>query len=126
MYSIPSEEEIIEAARRVFERCSRVETQKGLAELILEELDNDEYRLSGRRAKSIVLDAGIAELEVEYREMSSKGTPRKCPVCSGKVKPLKNKTIFDGTVTLGFECVSCGYWSGLHKRVPALYVFKRR
>ena len=127
MYNIPSEEEVVEAAKRVFAKRVRVETQSELAKLILNELGDDkEFRLSGGRAKRIILDNDLAILEVEYKELTETGTPRKCPVCMSKVKPLKNKTIFNGTVTLGFECTNCGYWSGLHRRIPSLYVFRRK
>ena len=126
MYSIPSEEEVVKAVKRVFASRARVETQALLARLILKILGKKEYRLSGERAKRIVLDNDLATLDVEYKELTRTGTPRKCPVCGNKVKPLKNKTIFNGTVTLGFEWVECGYWSGLHRRIPSLYVFKRK
>ena len=35
-------------------------------------------------------------------------------------------TVFGGTVTLGYRCSRCGYWTGLRKRVPTRYVFTRR
>ena len=126
MYRIPSEKEVIKAAKRVFAKLIRVETQAELARLILKELGKDKkFKLSGERAKRIILDNELAVLDVEYKELSKTGTPRKCPVCMSKVKPLKNKTIFNGTVTLGFECVNCDYWSGLHRRIPSLYIFRR-
>jgi len=31
-----------------------------------------------------------------------------------------------GTVTLGYRCERCKYWTGLKRRVPTRYIFTRR
>ena len=127
MYNIPPSDEVANAARVVFKKLRRVETQTKLAKLILKVLGKDKkYRLSPERAKKIVLESDIAEIEVEYKELAVKGTPLKCPVCMGKITPLKNRTVYNGTVTVGFECHNCGYWSGLHRKLPSLYTFRRK
>jgi DNA-directed RNA polymerase subunit RPC12/RpoP len=47
----------------------------------------------------------------------------RCPVCNTRITPVKNETIFGGSVTLGYECSFCGYWTGMKRRVPQRYVF---
>ncbi len=50
----------------------------------------------------------------------------KCPVCGARLRKVRNMTVFGGTVTLGYRCDRCRYWTGLRKRVPTRYIFTRK
>jgi ssDNA-binding Zn-finger/Zn-ribbon topoisomerase 1 len=49
-----------------------------------------------------------------------------CPVCRGKLRRLRNRTLRGGTVLVGLRCPECGYNSGRELEVPTKYVFHRR
>jgi DNA-directed RNA polymerase subunit RPC12/RpoP len=57
------------------------------------------------------------------RESDEKTAAGLCPVCGGRTEKIKNLTVYGGTVTRGYRCRACGYWTGLKKRVPTLYIF---
>ena len=82
--------------------------------------------MGGARVRRLVIDSGLVGVEIHARESEEKKGLTRCPVCGERVKKLKNMTVFGGTVTLGFKCPRCGYWSGLRRRIPTRYVFRRR
>ena len=66
VYNIPSKAEVIKAAKRVFTKRVRVETQSELAKLLLKELGNGkDYRLSGKRAKRIILENDLHHSQLQ-------------------------------------------------------------
>ena len=94
----------------------------------LEELSLPRVLLELHRASfsgALVLKSGVADLDIHCRETVRKTSLGKCPVCRSKLKRVKNLTVYGGTVTLGYHCRTCGYWTGLKQRVPTKYVFTR-
>lgn len=71
----------------------------------------------------MAIDNGLAKVEIHARESDKKTSARDCPVCGGKTFKLKNETVYGGTVTVGYKCKTCGFWTGLKQRVPTRYVF---
>jgi len=125
-YRIPSEEQIRAAIARVFQTRHEVASQRALRHLVERELRGSEnFRVGEERVRHIAIDSGIVVLQIHTREADQKRGLTKCPVCGERVKRLKNMTVWGGTVTLGFKCPKCGYWSGLRRRVPVRYVFTR-
>jgi prepilin signal peptidase PulO-like enzyme (type II secretory pathway) len=126
-YRIPKDEQILEALERVFEKRRVVNSQRGLKQLVEKELDSKKkYGVGEVRIRHLTIGIPWLEMEIHYRESAEKRAPYKCPVCKSKLKKVRNLTVFGGTVTLGFKCETCGYSSGLKRRIPIRYVFTRR
>lgn len=126
-YRIPKNDQIIDAVKSIFSRRRAVNSQRELKGLVERELQSDEkFRVGEKRLRHIVLDSGLAEIEIHCRESPEKRHLNKCPVCGTKLRKVRNLTVFGGTVTLGFKCSKCSYWSGLKRRIPMRYVFTRR
>ena len=126
-YRIPSDDVVRAALTRVFQTRHEVPSQRALKRLVEREVRGSEnFRVGGGRVRRLVIDSGLVGVEIHARESGEKKGLTRCPVCGERVKKLKNMTVFGGTVTLGFKCPRCGYWSGLRRRIPTRYVFRRR
>ena len=102
-------------------------SQRALKRLVEKDLRGEEvYRVGGPRLRQIAIDSGRLGLEIHCRETDEKKSMVKCPVCGQRLTRVRNMTVFGGTVTLGYRCSRCGYWTGLKKRVPTRYIFTRR
>ena len=103
--------------------------QDGIKEIILDPARSTPGSIVSHGHMDHLTEGGVMTpetLEIHAREANEKRGLTKCPVCGERVKRLKNMTVFGGTVTLGFKCPKCGYWSGLRRRVPTRYVFHGR
>ncbi|MFQ6060849.1 MAG: hypothetical protein ACE5KV_06105 [Thermoplasmata archaeon] len=126
-YRIPKREQILDALGNIFLRKRIVNSQRELKRLVEKELLSDEkYKVGERRLRYLALESGLVNLEIHCRESIEKRHLSRCPVCDSRLKKVRNLTVFGGTVTLGFKCPNCAYWSGLRRRVPMRYVFTRR
>lgn len=125
MYKIASDEEVVEALKKVLSAHLTVNSQYRLKKLVEKELANIEphYKVSGPRLRLLALNNNFVSIEIHARETDIKKPISKCPVCGSKLKRVKNQTIFGGTVTLGFVCWHCSYWTSIKRRVPIRYVF---
>lgn len=125
-YRIPSRERVRDALQRVLAKQKTVSSQRRLKALLEREMSNEEdYRVSGPRARTIAFESGLVEMEIECRESEERRSQHRCLVCGTPLERVKNETIFGGTVTLGYNCPHCPYWTGLKRRVPTRYVFTR-
>jgi len=126
-YRIPKAEVVAGAIARVLNTRHQVTSQRQLKRLVERDLRGDEhYRVGGRRLRLATIDSGLVDLEIHTRETSERKSQVKCPVCGSRLRKLRNMTVFGGTVTLGYRCERCHYWTGLRKRVPTRYIFTRR
>jgi C4-type Zn-finger protein len=134
MYKIPSDRQVIEALSAVFKVRRVVGSQHSLKKLVDKELrefsKDDEgkkvtYKVSQPRLRRLTIKSGVANIEIHSRESVMKTSLGKCPVCGSRLNRVKNLTVFGGTVTLGYQCKTCKYWTGLKQRVPTRYVFTR-
>ncbi len=126
-YRIPSDDDVRGALTRIFQTRHQVPSQRNLKALVEKDLATKEtFRVGEERLRHLAIDSGLIGLEIHTREAVEKKSILRCPVCEGRVKRLRNMTVFGGTVTLGFRCPKCGYWSGLRRRVPTRYVFTAR
>jgi len=124
-YHIPSDEELLEAAKKVFEKNHIVSSQHRLKLLVEKELQakKQQSHVSEPRLRMLVVRSRLVQVEIHTREGTLDKIFPKCPVCSGVLQRVKNQTIYGGEVTLEYRCRLCGYWTGKKKKIPTLYVF---
>jgi len=127
-YRKPSDTEILEAIKDALQRHGVVNSQRKMTEFVLKELKrhDSDYTVSEERVRKLAIENGLAKVEIHARESTQKTSARDCPVCGGKTVRIRNETVYGGTVTTGYRCKTCGYWTGLKQRVPTLYVFSSK
>ena len=125
-YSIPDDKEIRDALKSVIRSRKGVNSLRKLRELVIKELKikDPDYTVSSERLRKIAANAPFVSLKIKTREGKKKNLKGKCPVCGSKLKMTKNETIFGGTVTLGYKCINCPYWTTLKRRIPTRYRFE--
>ena len=124
-YRIPSDTEVVKAIKDVLDRHGVINSQRKLTELVQRSLrrHDSDYRVSEERVRKLAIANGLATLEIRCRDTKGKTSAGACPVCGGRTKRIKNLTVYGGSVTMGYRCSTCGYWTGLRNRVPTLYIF---
>jgi len=124
-YHIPSDEQVEKALIKILKKYRTVSSQNKLKTYVSKELKTKkkEFGVSGARLRRIALKSNSVKLEIHTREGDPKKVMTKCPVCDGKLKKLKNLTIWGGEVTIEFRCTKCNYWTGKKKRIPTRYIF---
>jgi len=126
-YRIPSDERVKESLGRVFATRHEVNSQHRLKLLVEKDLRAEEkFRVGEPRLRQIAIDSGLVDLEIHCRETEQRKSLYKCPVCGERLQRVRNMTVYGGTVTLGYRCERCKYWTGLKRRIPTRYVFTRR
>jgi hypothetical protein len=80
--------------------------------------------LGGRRLRHLLIATPGVHLDVLYAERPGRPRPSICPVCGGPLRPIGNRTLDGGSVTIGDRCPACGYWSHQRPRVPVRYSFR--
>jgi uncharacterized protein with PIN domain len=124
-YRLPSKEEVEHAIAAVLRREKKLPSESRFLSLVRRELKrkDKEYTISHERLRRVALCSGLCRVIIHTREVPTRRPMARCPVCNTRVRPVKNETIYGGTVTLGYECPFCGYWTGMKRRVPQRYVF---
>lgn len=125
-YRRPADDLIREAARSVLRGSGRsFGSQEGLRKAVLPVLRRDDrlYSVGGRRLRRLLLRTRGVKVVVRYREVPTARPLESCPVCEGKLLPIRNATLQGGRVTLGYRCSRCEYWTHLKRRVPVRYAF---
>jgi hypothetical protein len=127
-YHIPTDEQVIDALRRVMTKHTTVTSQHRLKSLVEKELHAKQhhYQVGESRLRLLSLQSGIARIEIYSRDGDPDKLLHRCPVCSSPLERVKNQTLYGGEVTLEYKCSSCGYWTGKKKKIPTLYIFHRR
>jgi hypothetical protein len=109
-------------------RASRgaVASQGALVASVRRRLRRDEplAALGGRHLRHLLLATPGVRVDVVYTERTGGGPLSACPVCGGALRPIPNRTLDRGSVTLGYRCGTCPYWTHLKRRVPVRYVFR--
>jgi len=126
-YSIPSDEEIEDSLRYVMRRNRGVNSLQKLRRLVLKQLHNhdSDYTVSSKRLRKIAVTAPFIKTKIETTEGEKKKPLKgRCPVCENRLEKTKNETIFGGSVTLGYKCEKCPYWTTLKRRIPTRYYFE--
>jgi len=127
-YRRPTDTEIVDAVKDALRRQGVVNSQRKMRELVLKELrrHDPDYSVSETRVRKLAIKNKLAIVSTKGRSSKQRTIANACPVCNGKMKRTKNLTLYGGTVNMGYKCQVCGYWTGLRKRVPTLYVFEPR
>jgi formate dehydrogenase maturation protein FdhE len=124
-YRIPPAKILVEAISEVIREKQSVDSQRMLTELVQKALKkrDTEYTASEVRIRKAAVLKTPLKLHIHYRETNETSTKGRCPVCGSETKQIRNKTLFDEKVDLGFRCTKCPYWTGQLKRVPVRYIF---
>jgi len=124
-YKIPKADVLAIAIKEALREQSTVISQIKLTKLVKAQLKkmDPEFTASEERIRKVALVKKLTKIEIQSREAQEKSSKMPCPVCGSRVKRIQNETIFGGKVTLGYKCKSCGYWTGLRRRVPTRYIF---
>ncbi|MFA5895762.1 MAG: hypothetical protein WC985_02515 [Thermoplasmata archaeon] len=126
-YHIASEARLKESLARLFATRHEVPSQRKLKALVEKDLKGEEvFRVGEVRLRKIAIDSGLVDLEIHCRDTEEMRSLIRCPVCGERLRRVRNMTVFGGTVTLGYRCERCKYWTGLKRRIPTRYVFTRR
>lgn len=129
MYRIPKDGDVILAIRNVLARYKVIHSQRELKRKVEIELNfgNDDYRVSEVRIRKLSIISGVAEVKVHTRATGHDISISKCPVCSAKLISSRNMTVYGKTVTLGYRCPECDYWTEKgNLRMPSRYEFSVR
>ena len=104
-----------------------VDSQRKLKRIVEKEMKAEEaFKVGGGRLRRLAINSHLFDLRILTRETQERRSMMKCPVCDARLGRLRNMTVFGGTVTLGYKCGTCGYWTGLKRRVPVRYIFTRK
>jgi len=126
-YRIPSDDRVRDSLVRILSTRPMVDSQRRLKQLVEKDLKGDEkYRVGEPRLRHLAIESGLIDLEIRCRDTEEMRSLIKCPVCGARLKKVRNMTVYGGTVTLGYRCERCKYWTGLKRRVPTRYIFTRR
>ncbi|HYY47260.1 MAG TPA: hypothetical protein VFA17_01090 [Thermoplasmata archaeon] len=126
-YRIPSDDRVVESLRRILSTRQIVDSQRRLKQLVEKDLKGDDrFRVGEPRVRVLAILSGLVDLEIRCRDTPEMRSLIKCPVCGERLRKVRNMTVFGGTVTLGYRCERCKYWTGLKRRVPTRYIFTRR
>src|SRR3990172_9788086 len=118
-YRIAKDDRVRECMGGIFSTRHAVNSQRQLKRLVEKDLKADEvFRVGESRLRQIAIDSGKVDLEIHCRETIEMRSLVRCPVCAERLARVRNMTVFGGTVTLGYRCSRCGYWTGLRKRGP--------
>ena len=126
-YSIPGDEEVESALRYVMRRNKGIDSLRKLRKLVLKELKNKDpkYTVGFDRVRKLAVTAPFINTKIYARKGERKDSLKgRCPVCGNKLEKTKNETIFGGSVTLGYRCQECPYWTTLKRRIPTRYSFE--
>lgn len=116
------------AARGLLRPAARsFASQADFRRALLTELRRDDPLLAigARRLRRVLLDARAVRFEIAYTERADPRPLSECPVCGEAVRPIRNRTLFGESVTLGYRCPRCAYWTHLKRRVPTRYFVAR-
>jgi len=124
-YKLPTDDEIVDAIRRALARHGVVNSQRKLTELVRRELRSvdPDLTVAEDRVRMIAISKGLAKISINARDTPARTSSSTCPVCSKRMKHIKNLTVYGGSVDLGYRCQRCGYWTGLKSRRPVRYIF---
>ena len=127
-YRIPKDDDIAKAIENCLSRSPRVRSQTVLNELVQTELMcvDETFRVSGNRIRKVGIERGLFDLEIRYAHTEGPTQYDVCPVCRGKLEPVRNRTLDWKTVELSRDCPVCGYSAKSDATRPARYIITKR
>lgn len=128
-YKIPKDEDVLTAIQRVILRFGTINSQKQLKILAQHELGglDPNYHVSAPRVRALALKSKFIHCEIKYRVWPDHKTKlKRCPVCTTTVQKIRNKTLSNKIITIGYKCTNCPYYTDLPIKIPARYIFSAR
>ena len=128
-HKISKDEDVLAAIQRVILRLGTISSQRHLKIQVQNELGNIDplYHVGEVRVRSLALKSKFIRCEIKYRlRPDNKTKLKRCPVCDGVVHRIRNKTLFDKIITIGYKCTKCPYQSDIPIKIPARYIFSAR
>ncbi|WP_455393093.1 hypothetical protein [[Eubacterium] cellulosolvens] len=128
-HKIPKDEDVLTAIQRVILRYAAINSQKQLKKLVQQELSglDPKYHVSAPRVRGLALKSKFIHCEIKYRVWPDHKTKlKRCPVCDSTVQRIRNKTLANEIVTIGYKCGNCPYSTDLPIKIPARYIFSAR
>jgi hypothetical protein len=128
-HKIPRDEDVLAAIQRVILRFGTINSQRQLKDVVQQELGNIDplYHVAGARVRSLALKSKFIRCEIKYRHWPNHKTKlKRCPVCNSSLQKIRNKTLSDKIITIGYKCTNCPYNTDLPIKVPARYIFSAR
>ena len=129
MYKVPKDGDVVLAIRNVLARYKNIHSLRELKERVEDELNfgNDNYRVGEARIRRMAIISGMADIKVHTKATGQNISITSCPVCARKLKASRNMTVYGKTVTLGYKCPECDYWTEKgNLRMPSRYEFSVR
>ena len=128
-HKIARNEDVLTAIQRVILRFGTINSQRQLKNIVQQELGNIDslYHVGDARVRSLALKSKFIRCEIKYRHWPNHKTKLKhCPVCSNVVHKIRNKTLSNKIITIGYKCKNCPYQTDLPIKIPARYIFSAR
>jgi len=128
-YKIPKDEDVLTAIQRVILRYGTINSQHQLKIAVQNELGGIDplYHVSDSRVRLLALKSKFIRCEIKYRTWPDHKTKiKRCPVCDSPVHKIKNKTLLNKIITLGYKCTNCPYYTDFPIKIPARYIFSAR
>lgn len=127
-YRIPSVEKIRDVIRRVLTRTRGLGSLRELTDLVAEELQEEDprYRVGPERVRRVASRMNAVRTTIHTRRSENVALREVCPVCGGRLRAVRNKTLTGKDVALEVRCTACPYWTGRERRVPVRYAFHLR
>ncbi len=126
-YRIPSDDIVARAIENCLVRTPRMRSQRELCGIVETELlcEDPRYRIGAERIRRIGISRGLMRVEISYA-VTSRELGDRCPVCSGRLSSVMNRTLDGGTVELERTCGICGFSAKGDAARPARYRIVRR
>ena len=125
-YKIVPAELVHEEMYNILSESLIIHSQERFQTILIKKLKkiDPKYELSPQRLRRIAARSKDISLEIRCRTSPVKSEDTTCPVCTSKMANIKNQTLYDWEVVIGFKCRVCGYWTGSERRIPVRYIFK--
>ena len=125
-YRIPSDEDVMVALYKALTRYGTIDSQRKLRDMVLKELQkwDNQYRVSPWRVRRAAIRAEFVNIDIQSREGKRNLDLSTCPVCEARLKTIRNMSLWEKEVTIGYRCPTCRYKSGVKKQVPTRYIFR--
>ena len=129
MYNIPKDGDVVLAIRNVLARYKTIHSLRDLKDRVEQELNfgTGNYRVGEERIRRLAIISGLANIKVHTKSTGQDISISKCPVCASDLKAYRNMTVYGKTVTVGYKCPECDYWTEKgNLRMPSRYEFTAR
>ncbi len=126
-YRVPSTAVLAKVIGEVMRDHPTIGSQRQLTKYVrakLLEIDAM-YSVTEERVRRVGIMLDEFKVQIQTRETDQKSTYARCPVCGSKMRKVRNRTVYGGSVTLGYRCTLCPFWMGIRGRIPVRYAFYR-